>query len=118
MLAEARRRTNGVTTMKRKSNSADTRRKNLRERLWPGSEAAIWTMSDGEVVGFATIPRLMPWILHLIGDLAGKAGDPSYVYLELWCRDFGQSIISISDEQECAFAAGYKSNRALRTWRA
>jgi hypothetical protein len=37
--------------------------------------------------------------------------------LELWCKDWGQGIISIQDEQECAFAAGYSGNRAVRTWK-
>ncbi len=70
------------------------------------------------VKGFATVPRLLPWILHLIKMLAGeRKGDPSPVYLELWCRDFGQGIITIGDEQECAYASGYASTRALRTWR-
>lgn len=103
--------------MARKSNNADDRRTKLRERLWPGSQVAIWTVADEQVVGFATIPRLMPWILKLIGDLSPKGGNPADVYLELWCRDFGQSIIKIEDEQECAFAAGYDSNRAVRTWK-
>src|SRR5262249_2504832 len=39
------------------------------------------------------------------------------VYLELWCKDWGQGIIWIQDEQECAFAAGYTGNRAVRTWK-
>jgi hypothetical protein len=71
------------------------------------------------VVGFATLPRLMPLVLHLIKHLAGgeKTGDPSPVYLELWCRDFGQGLVSITDEQECAYGSGYSSSRALRTWR-
>lgn len=105
----------------RKVNSADRRRAALRDRLWPGSAGWIWDFNDRDgVVGFATVPRLMPLILHLIKHLAGGAGgtgDPSPVYLELWCRDFGQGIVSISDEMECAYASGYSSSRALRTWR-
>jgi hypothetical protein len=104
----------------RKENEADRRRAALRDRLWPGSGRWIWDFTDREkVVGFATIPRLMPLILHLIKHLSGDGGtgDPSPVYLELWCRDFGQGLISISDEMECAYASGYSSSRALRTWR-
>ena len=78
----------------------------------------IWTINDKAVVGFATVSRLMPWICTLIRELSGgRAGDPSSVYLELWCKDWGQGIISIQDEQECAFAAGYSGNRAVRTWK-
>lgn len=101
-------------------NSADRKRTSLRNRLWPGSAGWIWDLNDREgVIGFATIPRLMPLILHLIKHLSseGGTGDPSPVYLELWCRDFGQGIVSVGDEMECAYASGYSSSRALRTWR-
>src|SRR4051812_31213796 len=73
--------------VRRKVNSADRRRRDLRERLWPGSAALIWDLNDVDgVVGFATVPRLLPLVLHLIKQLAGgeKGGDPSPVYLDLW----------------------------------
>jgi len=103
---------------RRKQNDADRRRENLRNTLWPRSEGWIWTINDEAVVGFATISRLTPWICALIRDLSGgRAGDPASVYLELWCKDWGQGIISIQDEQECAFASGYSGTRAVRTWK-
>ncbi len=37
--------------------------------------------------------------------------------MSFWCKDWGQGIISIQDEQECAFAAGYSGTRAVRTWK-
>lgn len=104
----------------RRENAQDRKRKELRDQLWPGASAFIWDVSDKEKVkGFATVPRLLPLVLHLVGHLASgvKGGDPSMAYLELWCRDFGQGIISISDEQDCAFASGYAGKRAVRTWR-
>jgi hypothetical protein len=105
---------------RRRSSKADEKRRTLRDQLWPGSANWIWDINDRErVVGFATIPRLLPWVLHLIKMLnnGGKKGEPSSAYLELWCRDFGQGLVTISDEQECAYASGYASTRALRTWR-
>jgi hypothetical protein len=108
------------TAQRRRTGRPDRRRRDLRDQLWPGSAAWIWDINDNKgVVGFATIPRLMPWVLHLIKILTNgeKTGDPSPVYLELWCRDYGQGIISIADEMECAYASGYSSSRALRTWR-
>jgi hypothetical protein len=103
---------------RRRHNQADRKREVLRDNLWPGSGQWIWDPSDVETIGFATVPRLLPLILHLLKELSGgRAGDPSSVYLELWCRDFGQGIITVSDEQEFAFAAGYDGNRAVRTWR-
>ena len=103
--------------MGRKFNKADQRRLDSREEIWPGSEAFVWNPGSDDVKGFSTVSRLMPWITALIRELAGKGKDPTGVYWELWCRDFGQSIIEIKDEEEHAFAAGYLSNRALRTWR-
>lgn len=103
---------------RRRQNDADRKRETLRDNLWPGASQWFWNPNDPETVGFATIPRLLPLILHLLKELSGgRSGDPSSVYLELWSRDFGQGIIAISDEQECAFASGYSGNRAVRTWR-
>jgi hypothetical protein len=103
---------------RRRQNDADRKREALRDNLWPGADGWVWDPSDAETVGFATIPRLIPLILHLLKELSGgRSGDPSSVYLELWCRDFGQGIITITDEQECAFSAGYAGNRAVRTWK-
>lgn len=103
---------------RREQNDQDRRRENLRENLWPGSAAWIWTMSDEKVVGFATMSRMTPLICTVIRDLSGgRSGDPSMVFIELWCKDRGQGIVAIQDEQECAFAAGYTGNRAVRTWK-
>ena len=103
---------------RRRQNDADRKRETLRDNLWPGADKWIWNPSDADTVGFATIPRLIPLILHLLKELSGgRSGDPSTVYLDLWCRDFGQGIIPVNDEQEFAFAAGYDGNRAVRTWR-
>ena len=103
---------------RRRENAGDRKRRNLREQLWPGSSRQIWDFTDHDgVVGFATIPRLMPLVMHLIKILAGGSGsgDPSPVYLELWCRDFGQGIVTISDEAECAYAAGFSYFRSAGT---
>jgi hypothetical protein len=102
----------------RKKNTADRKREVARNELWPGSAACIWDPTDTEsTIGFATMPRLMPWIMVLIRELAGKGINPTGAYLELWCRDWGQGIISITDEQEHAYASGYRGQRGLRTWR-
>ena len=43
--------------------------------------------------------------------------NPGGAYLDLWCRDFGQSLIEIRDEEDHAYAAGYRGQRGVRTWR-
>lgn len=90
------------------------RRKVLRDALWPGSEGWIWHRSSNQ--GFTTIPRLLPLVLHLIRRLARK-GDPSTVYMDLWARTYDEGIVSIDDEEECAYGSGYTGTRAVRTWR-
>lgn len=96
----------------------DQKRDELRERLWPDSEKWTWCRKDEK--GFITIPRLLPWVTHALKYLAkgSKTGDPSSAYLELWCRSFDYGLVTIKDEEECAFAAGYSGNRAHRTWSA
>jgi hypothetical protein len=88
----------------------------LREAIWHGSSDWIWNRKTSD--GFVTIPRLLPWILHLLKHLAAgsKTGDPSPVYVELWARSYDEGLVTIKDEEECAFAAGYASRRGLRTW--
>jgi len=48
--------------------------------------------------------------------VSGKS-DPSRVYLELLSNHRDSGFIEILSEADHAFAAGYASNRAVRTWR-
>lgn len=100
-----------------RQNARDIKRAELRDTLWPGSDGWIWSARNSK--GFVAIPRLLPLILHLIKILSAKSrtGDPSNAYLDLWCRDFGQGIIAITDEEQCAYSSGYSSNRGYRTWK-
>lgn len=107
---------NDDSKVRRKKNLQDRKREKLRDALWPGSSKWIWDAFDMRVMGFTSVPRVLPWVLHAIKSLS-KGSDPSSAYLELWCRDYGLGIVEISDDQECAFAAGYASTRAIRTWR-
>ena len=90
------------------------KREELREHLWPGSESVVWDRRSND--GFATIPRLLPLIVTLIQSHSQK-GDTSSVYYELWSRSFEEGIVSVTDEEEHAFCAGYTGPRAVRTWR-
>ncbi len=107
-----------------KKSAQTERREQLREELWPGSSRWIWSPNDPNTVGFVAIPRLLPLILMLIRLRAAKnptwkkVGDPSSVYLDMWSRDFGTGLVTITDEGDAAYSSGYASNRAVRTWRA
>ena len=92
----------------------DQRREELRESLWPGSSSSIWHRKTNN--GFITLPRVVPLVMHLIKELCRK-GDPSVVYLELWASGSDEGILTITDENSHAYAAGYAGSRALRTWR-
>jgi hypothetical protein len=102
--------------MVRARKTPDEKRAELRETLWPGSSQWCWDRHHTK--GFITIPRLLPWILHLLKHLAmgTKTGDPSPAYVDLWARSFDGGFVEIKDEKECAFASGYATTRALRTW--
>jgi hypothetical protein len=97
------------------SNKNELKREAIREEHWPGSAAWIWDPASQKLKGFVGMSRLMPWITVLIRHLS-KPGDPTGVYWEFWCRHMSRGIVIVTDEEECAFAAGYTSNRALRTW--
>ncbi len=96
--------------------TASEKRTGVRELHWPNSESAIWS-PDKKAVGYARVSRLLPLIMMLIGKICPKGGNPASVYLDLWCRDMGESLVQITDEEECAYCSGYATKRAVRTWR-
>ncbi len=111
-----------VTPSPAASPTSKRRRKNLaerleeqREQLWPDSCDEIWCRKQND--GFSTVPRVLSLVAALLKQLTkGNDGDPTSVYMELWCRATDQGIVQITDESECAFAAGYTGTRSLRTW--
>ena len=58
----------------------------------------------------------MPLILSLMDDVS-KGQPISSTYLELWCRTFDESFVTLSKPREMAFHAGFDGRRAERTWR-
>lgn len=87
----------------------------LRARLWPDLDTSkLW---DRKVsTGFTTVPRTMPLILSIMDDLSGGQR-VSETYLELWCRMFDESFVTLSKSREMAFFSGFTGERAERTWR-
>jgi hypothetical protein len=77
-------------------------------------EDAVWSRHEND--GFVSVPRVLPLILVLISNLVEK-GNPSRVYLDLWCRVFDEGYIEVKDEEELAYSAGYVGSRAARSWR-
>jgi hypothetical protein len=91
------------------------KREKLRNEYWPDDEAWIGTKNEK---GWFSAPRTLPLILQLLDskNLSGK-NKPSSVYLDLLARHIDEGIIEITNESDCAFAAGYSGTRAVRTWR-
>jgi hypothetical protein len=103
-----------MSPTKPKRNRQAKKRQTIRESLWPESEDTFWNRTKNK--GFTTIPRVMPLIMRLIDELGDKKR-PSAVYLELWARVFDEGLVSIQNEKEFAFAAGYNGTRAERSMR-
>ena len=98
-----------------KSMKMSQKRLMIREKLWPNlDESQLWNRKKQK--GFTTIPRTMPLLFQIMDGLSN--GKPvSSVYLDLWCRAYDESFVSLSKHQEMAFSAGYTGQRAVTTWR-
>ena len=99
----------------KRQNAILKRQLKTRRRLWPEIRPEeLWSI-DNE--GWAPLPRLMPLMMSIMDDLAGKGTPVSRVYLEMWCRLREEWFLSLGNAQEMAFHAGFEGQRALRTWR-
>ena len=99
-----------------KSKRMDERNLETRERLWPEFGEEVWSRKGSK--GFTTIPRILPLILGLITKATNsKGGNPSMVYMDLWCRINDQGFVEVTDEADFAYSAGYFTTRATRTWK-
>lgn len=87
----------------------------LRKQLWPEiKEDDLWTHRRKD--GFIPIPRVMPLILQIMDDLAGRP--VASTYLDLWCRKFDEQFITLNRPlKEYAFYAGFSGQRSEQTWR-
>ena len=103
-----------------KSRNMAERNRQLRESLWHESRDEVWNRKTNK--GWTTIPRVLPLILHLITIMDKPkrtgVGNPSRVYLDLWCRVFDEGFVEVADEEDFAYSAGYGGDRAVRTWKA
>ena len=94
--------------------SKSERLQKIREEFWP--EVDVWTGGEHDK-GWFKAPRTLPLIRALMKSKAlTGAGDPATVYLELLSRQYGEGVVEIQNEAEHAYAAGYTSSRAVRTW--
>lgn len=99
-----------------KARSILKRQLDARRKLWPDlSDDMLWSMDND---GWVALPRLMPLMMSIMDDLAGKGVPVSRTYLELWSRiRIEESFIALNRPEEMAFHAGFEGQRALRTWK-
>lgn len=92
------------------------RQLDARRRLWPSLNSdALWGMNND---GWVALPRLMPLMMSVMDDLAGKGFPVGRTYLELWSRmRTEESFVTLNRPEEMAFHAGFEGQRALRTWK-
>jgi hypothetical protein len=89
------------------------RREKYRDEFFKNEEP--WTGENEK--GWFRASRTLPLILALLAEksLSGKL-NPTSVYLELLARHIDTGVIEMKDAAEHASAAGFFSNRAVRTW--
>ena len=90
---------------RRRSSKIQESQQKLRDKLWPElDESKLWHRKKKK--GFITIPRPMPLVMNIMDDMVN--GKPvSSAYLELWCRSFDESFVTLSKREEIAFASGF-----------
>jgi len=96
------------------STTSFKRREEKRKEFWP--EEDFWTRTNE--AGWFRAPRTLPLILQVFNNkIINPTGiNPSNVYLELLSRHIDNGIIEMASESEHAFAAGFSSPRATRSW--
>lgn len=75
----------------------------------------VWNRKTAK--GFTTIPRTMPLLGSIMDALSGKGKPVSSTYLELWCRSNDDGFVTLSKQQEIAFASGFSGLRGVSTWK-
>jgi hypothetical protein len=92
------------------------RRQGLRDQLWPGETDKLWHRSTED--GYSTVPRTLPLVMTLIDELKDKGRDISRVYFDLWCRQFDDCFVEVTDEESFAYSSGFTTTgRNVRSWR-
>jgi hypothetical protein len=99
-----------------KSRTILQRQLEAREKLWPGiTSRHLWYRKERD--GFVTVSRLMPLIMNIMDELAGKGNPVGQTYFELWCRLHDEGFLTLNRAEEMAFHTGFTGQRAVRTWK-
>jgi hypothetical protein len=96
--------------LKRRTSRITDSQKKLRGRLWPGlDESMLWHRKTKK--GFITIPRTMPMIME--SSTTWRTGNRCHQLIS----SFDDSFVTLSKQEEIAFASGFGGQRGVLTWR-
>lgn len=57
----------------------------------------------------------MPLVINII-DALTKGKPAGQTYLALWCRNYDEMIVDVTDEASLAYESGFYSERRVTTW--
>lgn len=104
-----------VIVVGKKRKTAQQRRVELRDSLWPDASERVWSRQKED--GYCTVPRTLPLVGTLI-RLLTKDLDAARAYFDLWGRVYDDGLVDVVDEEEFAASCGYATaRRNIRTWR-
>jgi hypothetical protein len=86
-----------------------------RDRLDPSAGGYVWAQ-EGEK-GWQKLPRTMAYLFRLLQEkdlCEGK--DLRGTLLDLYDRNKGEGVVELTSDREHAFAAGFDSERGVRSW--
>lgn len=106
---------NKEAAVKAKPSKPAAKRVALRARVFAQELDGIELWHRATDDGYVHLPRLIPLVISIIDSLTN--GKPAgSTYLALWCRNFDEMIIDVTDEATLAYESGFKSERRVTTW--
>ncbi|MBO2618328.1 hypothetical protein [Shewanella algae] len=97
-------------------NKLTKKREALLEQFWGDELEQLKIWSRHEHDGFASIPRTLPYVCHIIDKLSGTGVPLSQTYMALWCRMSDEGLIEIKEKETIAYESGFSGQRAVHTW--
>jgi hypothetical protein len=99
-------------------NKHNEKRAALRQEIWPGEiHFEITKGMNGWFMSYRTLPLIVTLIGEKTVSGGGTVGDAGYAYLELLSRHMGGGLVELDHEAVHAFAAGFRGQRAIRSWK-
>ncbi|ELW78755.1 hypothetical protein ACINWC743_A0223 [Acinetobacter sp. WC-743] len=105
---------NKDVAVKSKPSKPAAKRLALRTRIF-GSLEDVELWHRGTDDGYIHLPRILPLVVNII-DALTKGKPAGQTYLALWCRNYDEMIVDVTDEASLAYESGFYSERRVTTW--